>query len=59
MYLKTQNSSEYLIRLKAFIMASEADKSNKSKSAICYQCVDCENVTKFSSSMDVYAHLII
>jgi uncharacterized metal-binding protein len=40
-------------------MASEADKSNKSKSAICYQCVDCENVTKFSSSMDVYAHLII
>jgi hypothetical protein len=59
MYLKNRNSSEYLSSLKLFIKEAEVDKFNKSKSTICCPCVDCKNVTKFASSMDVYAHLII
>jgi hypothetical protein len=59
MYLKNRNSTEYLSSLKLFIKAAEADKLNNIKSAICCPGVDCENVAKFASSIDVYAHLII
>jgi hypothetical protein len=58
MYLKNQNCNEYLDNLKLFIKAAEADKMDKSKSAICCPCVDCKK-TRWANSMDVYAHLII
>ena len=59
MYLKNMTCGEYLSGLKTFILVAEEDKSNQEKSVICCPCVDCENVTKFSSSMHVHAHLII
>ena len=59
MYLKNRTCGEYLSGLKTFILVAEADKSNQNKSVICCPCVDCENVTEFSSSMHVHAHLII
>jgi hypothetical protein len=43
MYLKNRNCNEYLDNLKLFIKAAEADKLDKSKSAICCPCVDCKN----------------
>ena len=59
MYPKNRTCKEYLTRLKSFIIAAEAEKSNKRKFAICCPCVDCKNVVEFPSAMDVHAHLII
>jgi hypothetical protein len=53
MYLKNRNSTEYLSSLKLFMKAAEADKLNNIKPAICCPGVDCKNVSKFASSMDV------
>jgi hypothetical protein len=59
MYPKNRTCNEYFTGLMSFIVAAEADKSNKKKSTICFPCVDCKNVLPFSSAMDVHANLII
>ena len=59
MYLDNRTCEEYLSSVKSFIAATEADKLNRHLCAICCPCIDCENMTKFSSSMHVHAHLIV
>jgi hypothetical protein len=51
MYLKNWNCKKYLDNLKLFIKVAEADKLDKSKSAICCPCVDCKNTSGITQWM--------
>lgn len=59
MYLQNRTFDEYLEGLRSILVTADVVKSNQQKSTMSCPCIDCENITMFSSSVHVHANLII
>ena len=58
MYDASRVSAEYKNGVEGFLVAAAAHKWNTQYQYMCCPCVDCENKKQFSTTQQIYSHLM-